>query len=93
MKMFKTGGFNAQIIEEVEVSRANEKSIWIMQEYMSGKLETRCARISTYTCFFDTKKQAKEYLTEKYNRELKSAEARLDKIKDNIERLDKITIT
>ena len=78
MKLYKVGGYKS-LIEEVEVLRANEKSIWEIVERWGKTKEERSARHTTYTHYFDTIEEAKAFLSEKLNREVEAAKSRIGK--------------
>lgn len=86
MKLYRTGWGN-ELIKEVEVEKQTEKSIWIKNRY-NGKV-TRCAKHSNYDNFWKTIEEAKQHLTEKYNRIIKSAEYKIEHAISNLEELKK----
>jgi len=72
MKMFKVFGWKS-LIEEVEVVRANEKSIWTINTWRGQNKEERSARESNHSRYFDTKEEAKAFLTERCNKTIEVA--------------------
>ena len=87
MILFKVGGYK-NLIEEVECTRANKKSVWYIGKWRKGK-EERSARHTNYSSYFDTIEEAKVFLDEKFQREIKAAEDRLSKAKANLKELNK----
>lgn len=83
MKMYKTGGWKS-LIEEVEVVRANEKSVWIMSNWRGQNKEERSARETNYSRYFDTKEEAKAFLTERCNKTIESAKRTIARAEDEL---------
>ena len=86
MKMYKTGG-RKELIEEEEVTRATEKSVWIFSPRL--KQEIRCAKRSNHGNYWDTIEEAKAHLKEKYNKRIQYAEKQIEKAKAYLEALNK----
>ena len=80
MKMYKTEGWK-ELIEEVEVIRATEKSVWLAKG--------RYAKKSNHGNHWNTIEEAKAHLKEKYNKEIQSAEKQIEKAKAHLEALNK----
>ncbi len=80
MKVYKTGGYK-ELIEEIEVIKVTEKSVWLSNG--------RSAKRSKYTNYWDSLKEAKEHLKEKYKRVIKASESKIAKAKANLEALSK----
>ena len=80
MKMYKTGGWK-ELIEVVEPTKVTEKSVWLANG--------RSAKRSNYGNYWDTLEEAKEHLTEKYNRMIESSERKIEKAKADLEALNK----
>ena len=86
MKMYKTGGWK-ELIEVVEVTRANEKSVWRFSPFL--KREFIRAKRSNHGNYWDTIEEAKAHLKEKYNEKIQSAEKQIEKAKAHLEALNK----
>jgi len=80
MKMYKTGGWK-ELIEVIEPIKVTEKSVWLSN--------VRNAKRSNYGNYWDTLEEAKEHLTEKYNRMIESSERKIEKAKTDLEALSK----
>ena len=80
MKVYKTGGWK-ELIEEIEATKVTEKSVWLSNG--------RSAKRSNYANYWDTIEEAKEYLKEKYNGMINSAEKKIEKAKTDLEALSK----
>ena len=86
MKMFKVGGWKS-LIEEVEVVRANEKSIWTINTRRGQNKEARYARGANYSQYFDTKDEAKAFLNDRYLKAIEVAKIRLAEAEANLKKL------
>ena len=86
MKMYKTGGWRKVIIE-VDVTRATDKSVWIMR----NAIERRESRKSQYECYFDTWHEAYFYLVNRFKRQLDSAKSRLEAAKKELKEVLALT--
>ena len=64
MEMFRVGSF-CKTVEAVDVSRSNDKSVWIGAR--------RRARSSYYEIYFDTYQDARDYLINKAEKRLERA--------------------
>ena len=80
MKKFRVGGCSRKLIEEVEVDRETDVSVFIEKQ--------RHAKRSSYYNYFDTWDEAKDFLlkkatgeAEKYRRLLEVANGRLGNIR------------
>ena len=89
MKMYKTGGWK-MLIEEVEIERVTEASVWVesKSKYDSG----RQGRKTNYQSFWDTKEEAKEYLKDKLESSLLNAKETLSRIENKLKELNKIEL-
>jgi len=81
-----TGGWKS-LIEEVEVTRANDKSVWMMVERWGKTKEERSARETTYSRYFDTKEEAKAFLHERLTKEIESAKNRISQWESQLKEL------
>ncbi len=86
MRVYKTGGWK-ELIEEIEATRVNEKSVWIYNELRNK--EERSARYSNYSNYWVTIEEAKNYLKEKLHNQIKRAEKQISKAKNQLKILDK----
>lgn len=89
MKVYRTGGY-ADLIEVIEVTRINEKSIWVYNE--RRKKEERSARFS-HQSHWETLEEAKQHLRDIYNRKIEYAEKSIIRAKKDLEKLDQFTIS
>lgn len=80
MKVYKTGGWK-ELIEEIEATKVTEKTVWLSNG--------RSAKRSNYANHWDTIEEAKEHLEAKYKRMIKTAEAKIEKAKADLEALSK----
>ena len=76
---YKTGGWQG-LVEPVEVDRANAKSVWI-----KGRRRTR---LSSYTAYFPTAREAWEYLREKEQREVEFAKDKLQRHRSKLGQIE-----
>jgi len=67
MKLYRTG-YGRELIEEVEVEKHNEKSVWMKNTY-NGEINRR-AKHSNYDDFWSTIGEAKQCLEGKFNRQI-----------------------
>jgi hypothetical protein len=86
MKVYKTGGWR-YLIEEVEATRINEKSVWFLNS--RGK-EERNARLSEYSKYFNTKEEAKEYLIERCSSRIESYKLQLSSAQSELQKLNEL---
>ncbi len=85
MKMYVTTRCYRAKIEEVEVVRETEKSVWVEYTGFTGKKETRrSAKISTYESYFNTFKEAKKYLEDEAKKHLEQMENRVQGAKEDL---------
>ena len=70
MKKFRAGGFSRKLIEEVEVDRETDVSVFIDKR--------RHAKRSSYHNYFDTWDQAKDFLLKKAEGEAKKCRRLLE---------------
>lgn len=85
MILYRTGGYG-KIIEEVEVTRANDKSFWAYSDLR--KKEERSARHTSYTQHWDTLDEAKSYLKEKLLGKIEYAESSVLEYKNQLKELN-----
>jgi hypothetical protein len=78
IKMYKTGGYK-ELIETVEPIKVTEKSVIFT--------DGRQAKHSRYANYWDTIEEAKEFLERMFNRQIESANIRLEKAKSDLELL------
>lgn len=78
MKMYRTGGFR-EPIEEVEVVRATDKSVWL--DFRNGKEPRRCAIKSSYDSYWHSLEEAKDYLRAKCERTIEACEDKIESAK------------
>ena len=87
MKYYKTGGYK-QLIEEVEVVRETQSSVWVKRKNHRNRIvEERQARKSNYTQYWKEKKEAVSFLMKKYESSLKAIESDLVYIRGKIKEL------
>lgn len=83
MKKYITGRYNV-LIEEVELIRETEVTIW----YINSKgTEQNCRKIATYSQVHDSFEEAKQYLLQKENEHMEKLN---NWLKSSVERINKI---
>lgn len=84
MILYKTGGYQ-KLIEEVEVTRATEKTFWTVD--YRGR-ERKQARQSSYCQYWDTLEEAKAFLRTRLERRLDTMTKELAETKSKLIQLD-----
>lgn len=69
-------------IEQVEVERESENSVWI-----DGR---RSSKMTSYECYFDTFEQAKDYLISELLKDIRSAQTRVARLTERLERVQRL---
>jgi len=72
IKKYRTGSYG-RAIEEVEVERETEKSVW-----MKGQ---RSEKMTNYSCYFNTWQEAHDHILKKSLNEMSIAKSRYDSAK------------
>ena len=80
IKIYKTDGYKEHI-EEILADKVTDKTVWLKNG--------RSAKRSLYANYWDTKEEAKTYLTNKLTRNIKILENNLIKAINNLEELKK----
>ena len=83
MKIYRVIPYNNEI-KELEASRANEKTVWIKSVWNGEALELRCKRHTPKASYFDTKQEARKFLSDILDKRLAKAKRDLKKAKDDI---------
>ena len=83
MKMFKTCNDR---IEEVEVTRVTEKSVFLSSRFHKN-VERRQERLNGYESFFETWEEARSYLVKKKKREIENHETTLRTLNNELDKL------
>ena len=84
MKMYRTKSYSNRI-EEVEIVRSTEKSVWVTREDIFGeKNKIRCLKMSDYEKYWDTYKEAKQYLIKRYENVIESLKKRLQEARSEL---------
>jgi protein subunit release factor A len=87
MKYYKTGSYGA-LIKELDIIKETEKCVYIKNEY--SEKEERYNKIGTYSNYFKTYLEAKEFLENKKKLEIKSLECQLKSKKIELEEIYKL---
>ena len=82
MKMYKTNYKDE--IEEVEVVKFNEKSVWMFSDHDNKVL--RSQRLGKYSSYFESKYEAKKYLINCFEKQVNMLESSKKRI---VERMNK----
>lgn len=87
MKKYKTGEYG-ELIKEVEIERETDYSVFIKTRYghANNKI-SRELKSSHYTNYFDTMKEAKAFLKDKFNKRIESLTIQIKKTKKMLTRL------
>lgn len=88
MRKFKTG-FGIEI-KEVEIVRETAKQVVVLLDGFRRQGERREAKRSSYNNYFDTWKEAKEYLLNKVRRRIEGTEAKLKREKKRLAEIELI---
>ncbi len=86
MKKYKTGGYT-ELIKEVEIIRETEKSVFIKRETWKGIKNVREAKRGNYLNYFDTAKEAKEFLKGKYESNIQRYKLKIKFINKSLAKL------
>jgi len=81
--MYRVQGWGNQI-EKLEVIKTSEKSVWFAT---SRGNESRELKETSYQKWFESKNEAKDFLVNKLNKDVASAEWKLKKAKAELESL------
>lgn len=81
MIVYRTG-YHKPLIEEVEVERVSDKTIWF-------KNGIRAHKKSVLWNYFDTLQEAKEHLEAKYTSNILQLEDQIQSIKNKLKELEK----
>jgi len=73
MRMYMIGWDNVSI-EDVEVERATDKSVWVWNAYPKSERRSRAHR------FFDTRQQAVNFVRERLHREVLASRDQLARV-------------
>lgn len=87
MKMYKVRSCYDTLIDEVEVEKFNDKSVWV-KRYSGLKdtdIVTRHKRSSSYEEYFETHEDARKYLENKLISDIKSKEHSLKVYRQELE--------
>ena len=84
MKYYKTG-FYAGLIKEVEVTKETTKCVYVKNEF-NGK-EERVMKSGSYSNYFKTYLEAKEFLENKKKSEIQQLEKQLEYQKMQLEKI------
>ncbi len=77
MKMYKTSSWKAGI-EETEITRKTDKSVWFMAGYFGNTIERRALVKSDGENYFDTWDEAHEHLIGEATKKLYSAKRSME---------------
>ena len=83
MKMYKTNYKDE--IKEVEVVKFNDKSVWIFSEHDNKVL--RSQRFSKYSSYFETKREAKNYLVDSIERQINMLKSSVERLGNRLEKI------
>jgi len=72
MKKYMTGGFGEKLIEEVEVVKETNKTVWVEQYRRDQKSIRQERKDSSWHKYFDTFEEAKNHLTEQSKRKIEN---------------------
>ncbi len=87
--MFETSKFG-DLIREVEVTRKTEHSVWVKATYKNNDGSdciNRYKKKSEYNQFWETKKEAKDYLTEVFENQIAVYESMIERTKEDLEKV------
>ena len=89
MKKYKTGGYG-ELIEEVEIVRETEKSVFVKDLYgfNTGRVSREAKRCS-YSNYFDTMKEAKDFLKQRFEDKIKSHEQQIESANKSLAKVEK----
>jgi len=92
MKMFKTGGWIEEI-QEVEVIKTSEKSVWYKDKYPNEKnVEKRELKHTSYYDFWETRQDAINHLIKKWSKLVDRREHQLNQAKRMLDRYSKLCV-
>jgi len=75
-------------VKPVEVLRETDQCLWLK----SGKGERRAFKVTSYDCYFDSRKEAVAYLRRQANHALKYARAQVSELEINLQLIDKLEL-
>ena len=87
MKYYKTGSYG-KLIKEIEVTKETTKCIYIVNEY-NGK-EERVMKLGSYSNYFKTFDEAKQFLKTKKEIQIEQLEAKLKTCKLELQEIDNL---
>lgn len=87
MRKYKTGGWK-ELIEEVEIVKETDRCVFFRQDYFGKMREIRQAKRSSSTNYWNTIKEAKEFLKGKAEGRIESYEERIKSCKKELKKLE-----
>ena len=75
MKKYRTGRFGDNPIEEIEISKETDKSVWTIEEWGGKKRKSRCLKKSDWHQYWNTWQEAKDFLMDKALKRIDSAKS------------------
>jgi hypothetical protein len=82
-----TGGFGNNLIDEIEITKESEKSVWVKTQWRDKETITQERKRSDWHNFFDTFDEAKNFLIEKSENRIKAYESNLNDEKSFLEKI------
>ena len=83
MKKYKTSRWDNEI-EEIEIARETEHSIWIKGERWGGSYECRCKKATKWDIYHNTWRAAYACLLDRLTRNVESAKDQLEECEQDL---------
>jgi putative IMPACT (imprinted ancient) family translation regulator len=87
---YQTGGFGSKGIEQVEVVKETEKTVWVRHEWNGHKSVEQVRKESNYHQFHDTWQEAKDYLIEKAAQKVDACRERLEAAIEDLRKMKEL---
>lgn len=91
MKKYRTGGYG-ELIEEIEIVKETDRCIFFRQDYFGKMREIRQAKRSSSTNYWNTIKEAKEFLKERATISIKNYKESIERLETRLIKIEKFKL-